>query len=52
VPLNVVAINCTLKRSPAPSSTEKLLREMLASLAEREAQASSSAPSISTSSPA
>lgn len=30
MPLSVIALNCTLKRGEAPSSTEKLLREALA----------------------
>jgi multimeric flavodoxin WrbA len=32
MPLKALAFNCTLKPSPAPSSTEKLLREMLQAL--------------------
>jgi multimeric flavodoxin WrbA len=32
MPLKALAINCTLKPSPAPSSTEKLLRETLDAL--------------------
>jgi multimeric flavodoxin WrbA len=36
--LNVVAFNCTLKPSPAPSSTELLLREMLAALEAHDAK--------------
>jgi len=31
--LTALALNCTLKQSPAPSSTEKLAREVLAALA-------------------
>jgi multimeric flavodoxin WrbA len=34
MPLKALAINCTLKPSPAPSSTEKLLRETLDALRE------------------
>ena len=33
--LKALAFNCTLKPSPAPSSTDKLLRELLDALAER-----------------
>src|SRR5438445_5058848 len=33
--LTAIALNCTLKPSPQPSSTEKLLRELLDALAER-----------------
>ena len=32
--LKALAFNCTLKASPAPSSTERLLRELLDALAE------------------
>jgi hypothetical protein len=32
MPLTALAFNCTLKPSPAASSTEKLLREMLEAL--------------------
>jgi len=32
--LRALALNCTLKPAPAPSSTEKLLREVLAALGE------------------
>jgi multimeric flavodoxin WrbA len=32
MPLNALAFNCTLKPSPAPSSTDKLLRELLEAL--------------------
>ena len=32
--LKALAFNCTLKSSPQPSSTEKLLRELLDALAE------------------
>jgi multimeric flavodoxin WrbA len=38
VKLKAIAFNCTLKRSPAPSSTEKLLREFLAELAEHDTE--------------
>lgn len=34
--LTALAFNCTLKPSPAPSSTEELLREMLQALAEHD----------------
>jgi multimeric flavodoxin WrbA len=34
--LTALAFNCTLKSSPAPSSTEKLLRELLDTLSEHE----------------
>jgi len=34
VALNALAFNCTLKPSPAPSSTEKPLRELLDALSE------------------
>jgi multimeric flavodoxin WrbA len=37
MPLNVLALNCTLKASPAPSSTERILKELLASLREYDA---------------
>jgi len=32
--LKALAFNCTLKRSPAPSSTDKLLRELLGALSD------------------
>jgi multimeric flavodoxin WrbA len=32
MPLKALAFNCTLKHSPAPSSTDKLLRELLKAL--------------------
>src|SRR5262245_63053969 len=32
MPLKALAFNCTLKRSPAPSSTDKLLQELLKAL--------------------
>jgi multimeric flavodoxin WrbA len=35
--LKVLAFNCTLKRSPAPSSTDRLLRELLDALAKHDA---------------
>src|SRR5436305_14831186 len=35
--LTVLALNCTLKSSPAPSSTEKLLGELLAAFREYDA---------------
>jgi multimeric flavodoxin WrbA len=38
MPLVVLALNCTLKASPAPSSTEKLLRELLAAFEEYDAE--------------
>ncbi|MCC6946743.1 MAG: NAD(P)H-dependent oxidoreductase [Bradyrhizobiaceae bacterium] len=34
MPLKAVAFNCTLKHSPSPSSTERILREFLAALGE------------------
>ena len=37
MPLKVLALNCTLTASPAPSSTEKLLGELLAALREYDA---------------
>jgi multimeric flavodoxin WrbA len=36
--LKALAFNCTLKSSPAPSSTEKLLRELLDALSEHEVE--------------
>jgi multimeric flavodoxin WrbA len=36
MPLTAIALNCTLKPSPAASSTEKLLREVLAALSEHD----------------
>jgi len=38
MPLKVLAFNCTLKSSPAPSSTDRLLTELLDALAEYGAQ--------------
>lgn len=38
MPLKAIALNCTLKRSPKPSSTEKILRDVLAALAEYETE--------------
>lgn len=38
MPLKALAFNCTLKPSPAPSSTEKLLREMLQALEQYETE--------------
>jgi multimeric flavodoxin WrbA len=35
--LNVLAFNCTLKRSPEASSTDRILREILAALTEHDA---------------
>jgi len=32
MPLKALAFNCTLKRSPAPSSTDRILRDLLAGL--------------------
>jgi len=37
MPLKVLALNCTLKSSAAPSSTEKLLSELLTALGEYDA---------------
>ncbi len=34
MPLEVLALNCTLKPSPGPSSTEKLLKQLLEALGE------------------
>src|SRR5262245_62131718 len=36
MPLKALAFNCTLKPSPAPSSTDKLLQELLAALSAHE----------------
>jgi multimeric flavodoxin WrbA len=38
MPLKVLALNCTLKSSPAPSSTEVLLSQVLAALREFDAE--------------
>lgn len=38
MPLEVLALNCTLKRSPAPSSTDRLLGELLAALESHDAR--------------
>jgi multimeric flavodoxin WrbA len=38
VSLKVIALNCTLKRSSTPSSTEKLLTELLSAFREYEAE--------------
>jgi multimeric flavodoxin WrbA len=38
MPLKVLALNCTLKSSPIPSSTEKLLAELLAAFREYDAE--------------
>jgi multimeric flavodoxin WrbA len=38
MPLNVLALNCTLRASPSPSSTEKLLNELLMALQEYDAE--------------
>lgn len=38
MPLQVLALNCSLKSSAAPSSTEKLLRELLAAFRQYGAQ--------------
>lgn len=38
MPLDVLAFNCTLKPSPEPSSTDVLLREMLAALEAHDAR--------------
>ena len=36
--LKALAFNCTLKPSPAPSSTDKLLRELLDALSKHEVE--------------
>src|SRR5690242_8946331 len=36
MPLEILALNCTLKPSPQPSSTERLLREVLAAFEEHD----------------
>src|SRR3954471_7527015 len=38
MPLSVLALNCTLKSSPAPSSTDKLLGELLDAFREYDAK--------------
>ncbi len=38
MPLKVLALNCTLKASPSPSSTDKLLTELLDALREYDAE--------------
>jgi multimeric flavodoxin WrbA len=38
MPLNVLALNCTLRASPSPSSTEKLLNELLMALQQYDAE--------------
>ena len=38
MPLKVLALNCTLKATPTPSSTEKLLGELLAAFGEYDAE--------------
>ena len=38
MPLNVLALNCTLKSSSTPSSTEKLLVELLDAFREYDAE--------------
>ena len=37
MPLKVLALNCTLRGSPSPSSTDKLLKELLTALREYDA---------------
>ncbi|HET7848966.1 MAG TPA: NAD(P)H-dependent oxidoreductase [Pseudolabrys sp.] len=38
MPLEILALNCTLKPSPQPSSTERLLRELLAAFEQHDAR--------------
>jgi multimeric flavodoxin WrbA len=38
MPLKILALNCSLKSSPEPSSTEKLLTELMAAFSEHEAK--------------
>ena len=38
MPLKVLALNCTLKSSPKPSSTDKLLKELLKAFREHDAE--------------
>ena len=38
MPLKVLALNCTLRGSPSPSSTDKLLKELLTALREYDAE--------------